>query len=304
MTSVERTTYPRFGRVVAGRELAESFTPSGDEVEWARCRTAQHDERRLLALVVWLKSYQRLGYFPKVDDVPAVVARHVRDALGLAGDVELEQPVERTAKRYRELVRARMKVTYDAAGVRQVAEQAIRKAVQAKDNPADLINVALEELVRARCELPGYTTLDAMATTIRTEANTAFYGLVAARVNMAARARLGRLLLADPVTRRSEFDRLKDVAKAASLGKFRQRLELLAVIDAIGPTGTWLEGVPPGKVAHFAGEARVTDIADMRKVGEEKRLTVLAPHEAAGGNPGRRLAADVGRGRGRRDQAP
>ena len=55
-----------------------------------------------------------------------------------------------------------MKVTYDT-GVRQIAEQAIRKAVQAKDNPADLINVALEELVRARCELPGYTTLDAMA---------------------------------------------------------------------------------------------------------------------------------------------
>jgi hypothetical protein len=29
------------------------------------------------------------------------------------------------------------------------------------------------------------------------------------------------------VTRRSEFDRLKDVAKAAALGKFKQRLELL-----------------------------------------------------------------------------
>ncbi|MBB4944114.1 hypothetical protein FHR32_008517 [Streptosporangium album] len=48
---------------------------------------------------------------------------------------------------------------YEPARVRQIAEDAIRKAVQAKDNPADLINVALEELVRARCELPGYTTL-------------------------------------------------------------------------------------------------------------------------------------------------
>ncbi|WP_318272005.1 hypothetical protein [Microbispora triticiradicis] len=28
--------------------------------------------------VVWLKSYQRLGYFPKVEDVPAVVVGHVR----------------------------------------------------------------------------------------------------------------------------------------------------------------------------------------------------------------------------------
>ena len=51
---------------------------------------------------------------------------------------------------------------------------AIRKAVQAKDDPADLINVVLEELVRARCELAGYTTLDAMAAAIRAEVNNGF----------------------------------------------------------------------------------------------------------------------------------
>ncbi len=78
--------------------------------------------------MVWLKSYQRLGYFPKVEDVPSAVVRQVRDALGLAGDVELEQVADRTAKRHREFVRARIKVTYDAVRVRQVAEQAIRKA--------------------------------------------------------------------------------------------------------------------------------------------------------------------------------
>jgi hypothetical protein len=51
------------------------------------------------------------------------------------------------------------------------AGAAIRAAAQTKDNPADLINVALEELVRQSCELPGYTTLDAMTATIRTEVN-------------------------------------------------------------------------------------------------------------------------------------
>jgi hypothetical protein len=107
--------------------------------------------------------------------------------------------------------------------------------------------------------------------------NAAFYQAVASRIDMAARARLARLLLANPVARRSEFDRLKDVAKAASLGKFKQRLELLADIDAIGPTEAWLEGIPPGKIAHFAGEARVTDIADLRTVlNEDKRLTLIA----------------------------
>ena len=274
MTSVDRTAYPRFGRVVPGRELAEAFTPTDAEVEWARAKT--QDQQHLLALVVWLKAYQRLGYFPKVEDVPPVVVRHVREALGLGGDVELERAAVRSAKRHREFVRKRMKVTYDGAGVRKIAEDAIRKAVQAKDDPADLINVALEELVRARCELPGYTTLDVMAAAIRAEVNNGFCQTVVGRLDPAAKARLARMLAVDPVSRRSEFDRVKDVAKAASLGRFKERLDLLESIDAIGPTEVWLDGVPPGKIAHFAGEARVTDAADMKKItNEDKRLTLI-----------------------------
>ena len=35
MASIDRTAYPRFKRVVSGRELAESFTPSQVEIGWA-----------------------------------------------------------------------------------------------------------------------------------------------------------------------------------------------------------------------------------------------------------------------------
>jgi hypothetical protein len=40
-----------------------------------------------LALAVWLKSYRRLGYFPKLEDVPDVVVGHVRDTLKVSVDV-------------------------------------------------------------------------------------------------------------------------------------------------------------------------------------------------------------------------
>ena len=248
MTSVDRTAYPRFPLVVSGRELAEAFTPSDGEVGWARGRT--QDVQHLLALLVWLKSYQRLGYFPKLAEVPEAVAGHVRGVLGLPDHVGLEQGAERSAKRHRQFVRDRLEVVYEPARVRQVGEHAIRKAVQAKDNPADLINLALEELVRARCELPGYATLDAMTSTIRTEVNNGFYAMVAGRVDTASRVRLARLLLVDPVTRRSEFDRLKDTAKAASLNKFKARLDYLRELDGLGPTEVWLEGLPPGKACN------------------------------------------------------
>jgi hypothetical protein len=108
-----------------------------------------------------------------------------------------------------------------------------------------------------------------MAAAIRTEVNDGFYRTVTGRLGAVARARLARMLVVDPISRRSEFDRLKDVAKAASLNKFKERLDLLADIDAIGPAEVWLEGLPPGKIAHSPGEARVTDAADLKKITRE-----------------------------------
>jgi hypothetical protein len=70
VTAIDRTAYPRFKRVVPERELVKAFTPTVAEVAWAREKT--QNDQHLLALVVWLKSHQRLGYFPKLDEVPAV----------------------------------------------------------------------------------------------------------------------------------------------------------------------------------------------------------------------------------------
>jgi hypothetical protein len=156
VTSIDRTAYPRFKRMITTRELADSFTPSNEEIEWARDMTLS--DPHLLALTVWLKSYQRLGYFPKLDEVPQVVVEHVREALRLPADVVAEVDATRTAKRRREFVRTRLGVKYNAAKARILAEEAIRAAAQTKDNPADLINVALDMLIRQGCELPGYTT--------------------------------------------------------------------------------------------------------------------------------------------------
>jgi Domain of unknown function (DUF4158) len=66
---------------VALRELHEVYEPSLDEVTWARglARSSEH----LLALVVLLKCFQHLGYFPKLAEVPEVIVAHVRSSLEL-----------------------------------------------------------------------------------------------------------------------------------------------------------------------------------------------------------------------------
>ena len=158
------------------RELHESFTPGLEEIVWAREQT--RSPQGLLTLLVLLKSFQRLGCFPDLFEVPVCVVDHVRGTLGLPATTELAGVPDRTLERYRDWVRRRVGVAHDPAAARKLAEQVIEAAAQVKDNPADLINVALEELVRARLELPGYSTLDELAATIRTRVNEGFYDLV------------------------------------------------------------------------------------------------------------------------------
>ncbi|WP_235965573.1 DUF4158 domain-containing protein [Micromonospora rubida] len=270
---MERTAYPQFKRVVSARELRETFTPTIDEIRWAREKT--RSEQHLLALVVLLKAVARLGHFPVLFEVPIAIVEHVRIALELKPDIEPGHDSDRTLRFHKSLVRERLGITSDPERARAVAEAAIREAARTKDNPPDLINVALEELVRARLELPGYTTLDEMVGTIRTQVNTAVFAGIAARMSGPAADEVDALLKVDPIRRRSQFDQVKTVAGAPTVGNVKDHVKHLAWLDALGPTEEWLEGVPPAKVAHFAGEASQTDVADLGKYGTARRQALI-----------------------------
>jgi hypothetical protein len=152
MASIERTAYPRFKRFMSARELHVFYTPQPDEIVWAR-EAASSDEH-LLALVTQLKAFNRLGYFPVLNEVPAEVVGHIRRDLRLPEGTMPICASTRTAERHRNLVRARGEVVYDPAGARKVAADAIEEAARRKNDPADLINIALERLVEGSYELP------------------------------------------------------------------------------------------------------------------------------------------------------
>ena len=59
MASIDRTAYPRFKRSISVRELREAYSPSLDELEWARQMT--DSDEALLSLTMCLKCCQRLA---------------------------------------------------------------------------------------------------------------------------------------------------------------------------------------------------------------------------------------------------
>ncbi len=274
MTSVERTAYRVFPQLVMTRELYLFYSPSVEEMVWAR-ETTDTDEH-LLALTLALKCFQRLGRFAKAREVPPVVVEHVRRCLELGEDVMPVYASPRTAESHRVLVRRREGVGYAPGKARKIAAKAMTRAAWVKNHPADLINVALERLAQARLEPPAFSTLDSMESTIRGQVNGQIFQTIWQRLSAEDRARLAALLVVGPGGK-SDLDRLKKPARRASWSKFKDQAAHLAWVEGICDTGAVLEGIAASKIADFAGEADAADadvLARSYSV-EAKRVALL-----------------------------
>ncbi|MFK4149588.1 Tn3 family transposase [Streptomyces sp. NPDC004065] len=274
MTSIERTAYPRFKRLITAHELHLFFSPTRDEVAWAS-EVTDCDEH-LLALLLMLKSYQRMGCFPRLEDVPEMVVDFVRRAVELPeGTLPLYQAVK-TAKNHRGLVRQRVGVVYDQAEARRIAEASIRSEAAAKNRPADLINIALEKVVGAGLELPAFSTLDAMASTVRKEVNASICAGIHDRMSAVERAGLMRLLEERDADGTTQYNRLKKFAQSPTWSHFKRLIAQLEWLDALGDSWVWTDGVAPRKVTDFAGEADAADASELKAYTPVKRVALMA----------------------------
>jgi hypothetical protein len=274
LASIERTAYPRFKRFLSARKLHVFYTPQPEEIEWARgvARSNEH----LLAAMVQLKAYGRLGYFPDLNEVPELVVEHIRRNLRLPEHVAAVYASLRTAERHRTLIRRRSpEVVYDPPAARKLAAETIEEAAERKNDPADLINIALDRLVAQCLELPAFRTLDDMASAIRSQVNGRIFATVATRLGLDGIAAMERLRVPGPGGK-TEFNRLKKTARRPSWTNFKLQLEHLRWADSLGDATAWWEGVPPSKIADFAGEAASADAAVLADYSPAKRVALLA----------------------------
>ena len=151
VTAIERTAYPRLKRRPSTQELADVYTPTVEDL--AFIRTTARGPSPTLTLAVLLKVFQRLGHFPRLQDVPFAIVTHVRSSLRLPSDTALDV-TPRTLYRHHEQIRTHLQVKGWGAEARHATIVAVHRAAQVMNHPADLINVAIEELVRQRFELP------------------------------------------------------------------------------------------------------------------------------------------------------
>lgn len=274
MASVERTAYPRFKRSPLAKELDTLYTPTDEELSFA-LKFARKPRLRF-GLLVLLKSFQRLGYFPAIGDVPPSVIQHIQTASDLGAVTLPTYEESRTLYRHHQAIRERLGVSAWGDHGLRIAGEAMSTAAKVMDNPADLINVSIEELVRQRIELPAFSTLDRLSRRVRTLINGRFFADLMEKLSAVEREQLDALLeIGTSPQKKSLFFTLKQLPKRSSLEHLQDLLDhIVKLSDTVG-ADHHLTGIPYAKVKHFAAEAKALDAAELKKFAPPKRYVLL-----------------------------
>jgi hypothetical protein len=263
MAAIDRSAYPRFASKVSTRELVQHFTPSVAELEWAK--STVRGLRLQHAILVNLKCFQLLHYFPADEDIPNEIMAHIAAIVGFQnGGKPLQELSPTTRYRQHAAVRQNLDISpfYGKKG-RLVAVRAAQDAALIVQQRVDLVNAIIDDLVRQRYELPAYSALENIADVVASSGESKLINLVDSRLSDGERAGLDALLDGQAGSQRSPFDRIKQSPQRLS------RSNMEALLDQLN----WLEGLSDVD-RPLAGE--------QPKVGGVQRTSVVSAHARSG----------------------
>lgn len=281
MASIERTAYPRLKGPLTQTELAALYEPTDEELHFVRQHAYGHRGR--LALLVLLKGHQNLGRVPGLRNVPQQVQHYLCDALSVPRETPLRIDTRQARHRYRQAIRDYLGVRAYVEGGREVAEAVVQKAAYTMSDPADLVNVAVERLIQERYELPAFGALDRLVGRVRHRVHEELYDRITGRLSSEERRRLDGLLEVAPSENVTDFTRLKETPRRATLKQMHLWAERLDGLQSILETERLLTDVAHTKIRQFAAEALALEVGDVRDIlnaAKRHALLVCLLHQA------------------------
>ena len=270
MTAIHETAYPRLKNDLKERHLIALYTPEHEEI--ALAGHVSQGTTAEMAFLLLLKTFQNLGYFVKVSEIPLPIVRHIVDCLRLEDIPKLAGYDDSgTRQRHIKVIRGYLKVTPYNVDMQRHLRQVLMEVAQTKDEPADLINVDIEELLRLRYELPAFRTLRDMAHGIRAKVNRDLYQKVYSALNEAACAQLDKLFVVETGTGFTPWNTLREDTGKPSLSHFREFEAFCKRLLGYNPTTSALLDIPDVKLKHLAAEAKTLDAARLARMKNKKK---------------------------------
>ncbi len=275
MTTLHETAYPRLKTTPSTKELQELYTPTDAERTFVFSAVQRPLSR--LAVLIHLKVFQRLGFFTPLATVPEPIKIHIAAAAG-----------------YQRMPPAKQLHEYDVSGAKRAHVQLLRDylAVRVMDSAAkewlsgiaervadtkqalpDIINVMLEELVHHRYELPGFSTLERLATLAREKINERYFQKIGLLLTPAAKKLIDGLFKTAPDSSMTRWQQMKQEPKQPTQKHVRlylQQIRYLQQLATVLPT----VDMPIPKLKQFRTMARALDASEIAELKPSKRYAL------------------------------
>jgi hypothetical protein len=153
----------------------------------------------------------------------------------------------------------------------KIVIQSCVEASRVREDLADIINIAIEELIRKRYELPGFTTLFRAARTARATVNRSYYRRVSEALDVPTRTRIDSLFEKPEGGRQTPWERVKNEPGQPTIKGVRRFLENARWLKEQTIDCSAVPGIPAVKLQRFAAEARALNAARMKEAKPDKR---------------------------------
>jgi TnpA family transposase len=280
-TPSARVIYPELPDPLTASDLRQLFSPTFDERAWAP-KVARTPASQV-ALLVQLKVFQTVVRFLPAAEIPTAVISQVARRMGVESAASFVHP-DRSLYRHRPAVLKHLGVLPWGPAARALAITTMQKTARARTDPADIINAAIDALIRRGFELPALLTLRRLAGTAHSKVNASQWDQVHDCLGSAQRCILESLLVVDPKTQKSPFANLCAAPGRASRQNLNALIDRYQWLQTLPNPTAALKSIAASKVSQWANEARRLNALELREYVPRRRHSLLLAviHDAQG----------------------
>jgi TnpA family transposase len=165
---------------------------------------------------------------------------------------------------------------------RKLAIHVAWKAAQTMNNPPDIINVIIEELIHHCYELPSFGILNRIARHARALVNRKIFWQIHNQVDKELMKKLDALFVIKSGFARTGYNALKRLPKSPSISHFKELITHHDWLSSFGDTDKYLTDIAKIKLQQFAAEAKSLDASNYKNMNDSRRtaLIICLVHQA------------------------
>ena len=282
-TSIERTAYPRFGKKQQFHQswLINYFSIKDEDFKIIKRRSSPAEY--ILALAIKLKTFQYLGYFEDIENIPEPIVNCIRDALGFNDKVKPNYNNAKSKYRHHDYIRGQLNIvkwksipTNATKNTQRIAIEFAYNIALIMNNPADILNATIEYLKNKNYELPAFSTIDRLVRHVRNIVHNKIYTGVYLKVkDSGLTVKIDKLLNALPNETRTGYNLLKLLPKKPTISKLRALIKHHNWLMEFGNINKLTSDIADIKLSQFSEYAASLDAGDLKEFSTIKKYALI-----------------------------